>query len=200
MVPRRAWVAGRRRYSPAVFAAPRLLTGPESLLLASLGAVLGAMLVAHFGRWSSARARVAGAIAAALAASSLAVAPVTAWAVISDLRSAQRLSARDAERSGPEGYGFDTSVTDRLATLIPVEDTYAIVSSDRIEPNRALVFRLWSLRALLPRVALTDPASADWVVTWGVPPSDLGVPVADVRVLELRGASDPPVYVARVVP
>ena len=183
-----------------MFAAPRLLTGPESLLLASLGAVLGAVLVARFGRWSSVPARVAGAIAAALAASSLAVAPVTAWAVISDIRSAQRLSAREAERSGPEGYGFDTSVTDRLAALIPAEDTYAIVSSDQGESDRDLVFRLWSLTALLPRVALTDPASADWVVTWGVPPSDLGVPVADVRALELRGASDPPVYVARVVP
>ena len=182
-----------------MFTAPRLLTGPESLLLAASAAVLGAVLAAHFGNWSSSRARAAGAIAAALVASSLAVAPVTAWAMISDIRASQRLSARDAERIGPEENGFDTSVTDRLAALIPRDDTYALVFSDRVDPARAAVFRVWSLSALLPRIAVTDPSSSDWIVTWGVPPRDVGVPVADVRPLELRGGSDPPVYVARVV-
>lgn len=182
-----------------MFTAQRLLTGPESLLLAASGAVLGALLAARLGRWSSSHARAAGAIAAALAASALAVAPVTAWAMISDIRASQRLAAREAERIGPEEYRLDTAVIDRVAALIPLDATYALVSSDRVNPNRALVFRLWSLQALLPRVAVTDPPSSDWLVSWGVSPRDLAVPVADVHVLELRGGSDPPVYVARVV-
>jgi hypothetical protein len=182
-----------------VFTAPRLLTGPESLLLAALGAVLGAVLAAHFGRWSSSSARAAAAIAAALVASALAVAPVTAWAMISDIRASQRLSARDAERIGPEENRLDTSVTDRVAALIPRGSTYALVFPDGVDPDRALVFRLWSLSALLPRVAVTDPSSSDWIVSWGVSPRDLGVSVADVHLLEFHGGSGPPVYVARVV-
>ena len=182
-----------------MFAAPRLLTGPESLLLAALGAVVGAFLVARFGRWSSSSARTAGAIAAALVASALAVAPVTAWAMISDIRASQRLSGREAERIGPEQNGFDTSVTDSVAGLIPRDDTYAVLFSDQVDSDRARAFRLWSLAALLPRVATTDPLSSDWIVSWGVSPRDRGVPVSDVYVLEVGGSSDPPVYVARVV-
>jgi hypothetical protein len=181
-----------------VFTAPRLLTAPESLLLAASGAVFGALLAARFGRWSSARARTVGALAAAFIASSLAVAPVTAWAMISDIRASQRLSAREAERVGPESYGIDTSAVDRVAALIPRSSTYSLVSSGRLDANRALVFRLWSLSALLPRVAVEDPRTSDWVVSWGVAPRDLGVTVGDVHELEL-GEGDPPLWVAKVV-
>lgn len=182
-----------------MFTAPHLLTGPESLLVAALGALLGALLAAHFGRWSSSTARAAGAIAAALAASVLAMAPVTAWAIISDIRASQRLSTRAAERIGPEENRLDTSVTDRVAALIPPEETYALVFPESIDQDRALVFRLWSLSALLPRVAVSTPAASDWVVSWSVSPRDLDVPVADVHEVEFRAGSEPPVYVARVV-
>lgn len=182
-----------------MFTAPQLLTGPESLLVAALGALLGALLAARLGRWASSSARTAGAIAAAFVASALAVAPVTAWAIISDIRASQRLSTRDAERIGPEENGLDTSVTDRVAALIPRDDTYALVFPKRVDQDRALVFRLWSLSALLPRIAVTAPSTSDWIVSWGVSPRDLGVPVTEVHVLEFHGGSDPPVYVARVV-
>ena len=183
-----------------MFAAPRLLllTGPESLILAGSGAVLGAVLAAHFGRWSSSSARLVGAVAAAFVASALIVAPVTAWAMISDIRASHRLSSRDAERFGPEESQLDTSVIDRVAAIIPSDATYAVSFSDRLDPDRASVFRLWSLSALLPRIAVTDPSSADWIVSWGVAPPGLGLPVTDVHRLELPRESDPPVYVARV--
>ena len=190
---------GRSLQSRPVFTAPRLLTGPETLVLAAAGAVIGALLAAHFGRWTSARARAAGAVAAALAASALAVAPLTAWAIVSDIRASQRLSAREAARIGPEENRLDTSVTDRVAALVPRDSRYALVFPAGIDPDRALVFRLWSLTALIPRVAVTDLSAADWIVSWGVPPRDRGVPVADVHVLESRAGAGPPVYVARVV-
>ena len=135
----------------------------------------------------------------ALASSTLAVAPVTAWAIVSDIRSSQRLSAREAARIGPEENRLDTSVTDRVAALLPRDSSYALVFPQDIDPDRALVFRLWSLTALIPRVAVTDPSAADWIISWGVPPRGHGVPVGDVQVLESREGAGPPVYVARVV-
>jgi hypothetical protein len=181
-----------------VFSAPRLLTGPESLLLAALGATVGALLAAHFGRWSAPRARAAGAIAGALAASSLAVAPVTAWAVISDIRDARQLSSRESERIGPEENRLETAVVDRIAALVPPGDTYSLVFPKEADPDRILVFRLWSLSALLPRVAVTDARSSDWFVGWGVSPRAAGVPVSSVKVLEFGNRTDPPVYVGKV--
>lgn len=183
--------------SPTVFSAPRLLSGPESLLLASVGAVIGVLLTVHLCRRSGSTVQAATALAAALVASSLAVAPVTAWAVISDLRNARELTAREAERSGPEGEGLDTAVVDRLAALIPRDATYALAFSPRVHPDHALVFRLWALSSLLPRVAVADPAAADWIVGWGVAPSDLGVRASPVHVLASRRGGDPPVDVAR---
>ena len=118
--------------------------------------------------------------------------------MISDIRASHRLSSRDAERIGPEHNELDTSVIDRVAAIIPRDATYAVSFSDRLDPDLASVFRLWSLSALLPRIAVTDPSSADWIVSWGVAPRGLGLPVTDVHRLELPRESDPPVYVARV--
>jgi len=100
------------------------------------------LLTVHLCRRSGSTVQAATALAAALVASSLAVAPVTAWAVISDLRNARELTAREAERSGPEGEGLDTAVVDRLAALIPRDATHALAFSPRVHPDHALVFRL----------------------------------------------------------
>ncbi len=176
------------------------LTGVEALFLAGIGAALGAVLSARFGQWPSPSARLSGMTAVALATSALAVAPVTAWAIVSDIRAAKQLSAREVERFGPEEYGLDTSLIDRVAQVIPRGATYDVAFSDRLDPQRASVFRLWSLAALLPRRAVVDGSSPEWIVSWGIPPSELEVPVTDVRVIEPEEESDPPVYVGRVVP
>ena len=182
-----------------MFSAPHLLTGLESLLLAAAGAVVGAFVAVRLARRWRSRGRAAIAIACALAASSLAVAPITAWAVIADIRAAHRLTELEAARIGPEENRLDTATIDRVAELIPRDETYALVFPDAVDPNRALVFRLWSLTALMPRVARVDPRSAQWVVAWGVPPRDLDVRLANVRRLKMADESEPPVYVGRVV-
>lgn len=182
-----------------MFTAPRLLTGPEALLLSALAALLGGLLVARLFPGRSWRSRSAAGLAGALVASSLAAAPLTAWGIVSDVRAAQRLPAPVASRFGAEDKGVDATLLERAAALIPARDTFAVVLSDRLEPARALVFRLWSLTAMLPRIAVTDRRAAGWIVSWGVAAPALGVPVRDVRVLASRRASDPPVYVARVV-
>jgi hypothetical protein len=75
-----------------------------------------------------------------------------------------------------------------------------VTFSDRLDPNRTSVFRVWSLSALLPRMAVTDLPSSDWIVSWGVAPANLGLAVTDVHMIDPRRKFDPPVYVARVVP
>lgn len=169
------------------------------MLLAASGAVVGAFVAVQLARRLPPRRRAAIAIACALAAGSLAAAPITAWAIITDIRAAHRLTEREAARLGPEAYRVDTATIDRVAALIPRDETYALVVADAVDPDRSGVFRLWSLTALMPRVARVDPRSAQWVVAWGVPPNDLEVRLANVRRLELADGSEPPVYVGRVV-
>ena len=169
------------------------------MLLAAAGGVLGIIVAARLaGRWPS-HSLAALAIAFALAASSLAVAPITTWAIITDIRASHRLTEHQAARMGPEQHRLDTGTIDRAAALIPRDQTYALVLDDSIDANRANVFRLWSLSALLPRVARADAGAAQWVVAWGVRPDELDVSLAGIRRLEMAGGSAPPVYVGRVV-
>ena len=140
------------------------------------GAVLGAVLAARFGRWPSpARAR---------------------WERNRRRRSRgerARRGARDrmgdrsrtsAPRSGsprvrssgfgPEEYGLDTSVIDRVARRSSrVDATYAVLvlrSGSTLSAPR--VFRLWSLAAPAPATSRsTDRSAPDWIVSWGIPPS-----------------------------
>ena len=175
------------------------LTGVEALFLAGMGAVLGALLSARARQWPSGSARLSGMTAVALATSSLAVAPVTAWAIVLDIRASKQLSMREAERFGPEENGLDTSLIDRVARVIPRRATYGLAVSDGLDPHRASVFRIWALAALLPRRAVADGSSPEWIVSWGIPPSELDASLTDVRVIEPEADADPPVYVGRVV-
>ncbi len=127
------------------------------------------------------------------------VAPVTAWGIASDIRASYRMDQRTATRMGPEENHADTSLTDRVVEVVPERDTYVLVISDRVAADRALVFRLWTISALLPRVAVQDALSADWVVTWGIAPTRLGVPVTDVQFFRSRDDPGHPVFVAKVV-
>ena len=178
--------------------ATQVLTGSEALLLAAVAAVCGAFLAVRHKQWPTWTARAAAAIGGALIASSLAVAPATAWDIVSDVRADHRLSTRDAERIAVEENGVDTSLTDRAAVIIPERETYALVLGSGVSADRALIFRLWSLGALLPRIALTDRRSAHWIMSWGVAPDALGVPVNDVHILQARRGPGPPLYVSRV--
>jgi hypothetical protein len=177
------------------------LSTTQTLLLASLGAAAGVLLAVALGwpgRTSTRRAQAAGAVVAALVASSLVVAPVTAWGIASDFRVSRRMDQRLATRIGAEQNHVDTSLTDRVAAVVPESDTYALVISNRVGAGRAGVFQSWTLSALLPRVAVMDPGSADWIVSWGVAPPRLRVPVVDVHVFRTSRDAGNPVYVARV--
>jgi hypothetical protein len=150
---------------------PKPLTAAEVLVLCGLAilAVVVFLLVRRRGLPLSTF------VAVALLASVVVTAPFTARGVISDVRAVHGYSPFRAERVGPESYGLDTTVVDRIGQRIPPHATYAIVSSRSAPPVVAEVFRIWALAFLLPRVAVSDPASADWIVSLGAPPRSFGV-------------------------
>jgi hypothetical protein len=128
------------------------------------------------------------ALALALLASAVATAPLLLWTVVDDAVHAKRYSAFEAERTGPEDNGVDTRVVDRIGHLIPIDATYEILLAPQSDPAARGASLVWTLTALLPRVAVEDPAKADWFVSFGGPPSTSGIRAHEVRVLRsLRG-------------
>jgi hypothetical protein len=176
-----------------MFSAPQLLTASETLLLAAAGAAVGIAVWRRLGRGTAPQL-----LGIVLISSTLALAPVTAWAIMSDIRAAKRLTDREAATLGVEERDVDTALVDRVAELIPPGESFALRIAEDVNPERATVLRLWALPALLPRLAVPEPRQADWIVTWGVDPRELAVPVGDVAVLHSRFPSDPPFYVGRV--
>lgn len=120
-------------------------------------------------------------VAACLLASVLVSAPFTAWAFVGDVRAARGFSTFDAARVGAESNGIDTRVIDRIARRIPEHASYAIVLAPGADPDVTAVFRIWTLTVLLPRVAVADSRKAEWIVTFGASPAQLGVPASGVR-------------------
>jgi hypothetical protein len=173
---------------------PRPLTTGEALLLCAAAAVLVVLVLFARRRQLSASTCIAAALIAGVAAT----APFTGWSIASDAWSARDYSAFAAARIGPEDNGIDTKVVDRVALLIPRRATYAIVIAPRANQARGGVFRVWTLAALLPRVAVEDLSKADWVVTFGAPPERLGLPVRDVHPVRSQRSGRMTAWVGRL--
>ena len=183
-------------------------------LPAGIGALGGALLVAGlaFGaayaayafrrlRAAFAPATNAAAVAAVAAAAlgvGLGAAPFVAWRVVEDLRYTTGLDPWLAERYGVSVSEIHPSLYDRARTLVPAGDTFAVVVDARVSHERREAFEQWALTTLLPRRAVSDPAAADWLLTLGVAPAEVGPSVG--RAVELHpGAGEvPPAYLARV--
>jgi hypothetical protein len=128
------------------------------------------------------------------------VAPLLVWTQVHRTVTSAGLSRTAAAELGAKRAGLDPTVFDRLREVVPPHATYWVGTSRLIRPSATRqAFPLWASGALLPRVAVTRPDSADWVVTWGYDPRRLPVEVTDVRVLDVRAPPRLPVYVGRVV-
>lgn len=130
-------------------------------------------------------------------ASTVAAGPFVLWRVVEDIRYTSRLTSEQAERVPADVNGIDEEVLERVRTIVPPDATYAIAAG-RAVADRERPLRTWSTLSLLPRIPVSDPEDAEWVVTWGLPPSRLGVDVADERVI-VAPDEPPNWYVARVV-
>ena len=133
--------------------------------------------------------RQTGALSVALLAAAIALAGLVVFPrTIKDTASAahryeQLWSTNRHRKGGPKdclSFNFRTCVNDRawaqLRALIPKHDRFYL------ETNYGLV-HFWTFTSLLPRIAVTDPHEADWVIWYRANPKKLGVKLGPTHVI-----------------
>jgi hypothetical protein len=141
----------------------------------------------------------AAGLLALAAASAVAVAPWNAWRVYVDLRYSAALPTDVAEAQPVYDHGIDGRIYGALKDAIAPGETFFVKATREVADDSApLVFEIWPLTTLLPRLAVDDPARADWIVTWGLDPASFGVRLQSVRVLAAERDGFPAMYLARV--
>lgn len=139
-------------------------------------------------------------VAAALAALALTagIIPYLVWRIGEDLRYTSRLDSYTAANAGPIQAYLPGYLLDSVAHFVPPSATYATVVSPRVPWAPARVgFPALAKQALFPRRSVAAPASADYVVSWGVDPRRIA-PVSKVWVARPAFASNPTVFVGKV--
>jgi hypothetical protein len=131
-------------------------------------------------------------------ASAVAAAPFVAWRIVEDVRSTAALSRGEAEQVGGASAHVDPAAVAALGRRMAAHDTYAVVASEAVGDART-AFWEWAAYALLPRLQVSNPARATWILSWGRDPRDLGVALSSMRTLVTHGGPAPHVYyLARV--
>ena len=177
--------------SPGTYGTALIVAG--LVLCSALGWVAWGRLRRLMGARGATTAGVAGVLAAALA-SSVGLAPYLAWRVVQDLRYTSKIERQIVERIAAYENNLDGRSFDVVAGLMPRDAVFYVATSDPERGN----FSLWALSALLPRVAVSDPKQADWLLTQGIDPRTLGLRLASVRVIPTSYKDAPPTYLARV--
>ena len=136
---------------------------------------------------------VAGSLAATIAG-----APYTVWRVLEDIRATAEVTPEHAEYVGAETKLIDGELVRRIEAEIPRGETYYV----RVAPDAYTEIRqslpLWLGYELVPRSQAREPESADWVVTWGATPAELGLQAGPPRLVGRNRLSErEPVYLAR---
>jgi hypothetical protein len=171
----------------------------------SPGAVGWALLLAGLLAAAAAGYRFRGRVPrepiAAAAALSLLVtagaAPFLAWRIVDDLRYTTRLTPYDRRVAGPVQAYLQPYLLDRVPSLIPVGDTYATAVGPSVPYYAARkAFPALALQALFPRIS-TSPDRAQWIVSWGTPPSAVA-PVSRFVVARPASRPYPALYVGKV--
>jgi hypothetical protein len=139
-------------------------------------------------------------VAAAAALSLLITAgatPFLVWRIAEDLRVTTRMTPYDRSVAGPVQAYLQPYLLDRVPSLIPVGDTYATAVGDSVRYYAARkAFPALALQMLFPRVS-TTPDRAQWIVSWGVRPSEVA-PVSKVVVARPASGLYPALYVGQV--
>lgn len=140
-------------------------------------AVVASLAVARLA-WRQTRTPVVALLAALVAAAGLIAYPRAVRDTASAARTDRSFDIAQAHRAGgPEDclVKFVTCVNERIWTelraRIPARDTYFVqTGSARI--------RFWTYTSLLPRIAVTDPRRADYVISYRHDPRALRVGIA----------------------
>ena len=176
--------------------------GTTGAVLLGLGAVAGILLVLL------GRGRVARELGAATgcsrgssrsrSAATVAAAPFTLWRVVEDIRATAPITPEHARYVGAETKLIDGELAERIGARIRER---ARPTTSRVAPDAYSEIReslaLWLGYALVPRRRVRDPADADWIVTWGATPAELGLRAGEPRLVgRNRLVEREPVYLA----
>ena len=145
------------------------------------------------------RARSVAAVVPDAHARGVAAAPGLAWRVDEALRYSTALDPWLADRYGVSVSEIHPSLYDRALELMGDDgSTFAVVEDEGVTHERRRAFELWALTTFLPRRAVVEPGDADWLLTLGVRPQDVGPPVEQTWELHPGNDDVPPAYLARV--
>lgn len=119
-----------------------------------------------------------------LIATGLGSAPFVTWRFVTDIRQTSKIDAWLLPRYGVSEHGLHPELFDNAAALIPEGDRYYLAPSPELPSAMRSAFVEWSLGYLLPRIAVSDPEDADWILTLGVDPETVGPELSQVWVVK----------------
>jgi hypothetical protein len=127
----------------------------------------------------------------------LAGAPFTLWRVAEDIRETAPIEPDHARYVGAETKLIDGVLALEVGARLPVDATYYVAVAPGAFSEIRDSLGPWLGYALAPRRQVRDPADADWIVTWGATPAELGVPAGEPQLVgRNRLVEREPVYVA----
>jgi hypothetical protein len=138
-----------------------------------LGLVLGAVYL----RRALRRQSLVTVVVASLA---IAAFPYVAWRVVEDIRYTSGLDPWLANRYGVSVFHVHPAIFDNAERHMRANARFYLASSPKIELTRREAFRQWAVSWMLPHVAVTTPSRAQYVLTLGMSPRAVGVPIARV--------------------
>jgi hypothetical protein len=123
--------------------------------------------------------QIAGLVLLALVVVAVALRAVPALTWVNDeISKTSGLTRLQREVAPARAVDIDPRPIELAASIIPEDATFAIVVSDDYPftyPVTALTLPSWSSYRLLPRRYKSDPATADWVISYGVPLGPRGI-------------------------
>lgn len=172
--------------------------GLAILLLGLLGGALYAWRIRLPVGAAVAGSRSSGWIVLVLVATTLGAAPFVGWRIVEDIRYTSSIDPWLAPRYGVSVSRVHPEIFDNAAARIPPGDTYYLASAPGLERGARASFREWALGYLLPRVAVSDPERARWILTLGVDPASVGPPISRTWVVKGPVSGLPPAYLGEV--
>jgi hypothetical protein len=118
-----------------------------------------------------------GLLAVVCVVAALRVVPAFTW-VSDEIAKTAGLTRLQREVAPARAVDIDPRPVELAARIIPLQDTFAIVVADDYPftyPVSALALPSWASYRLLPRRYVSDPAAADWVISYGVPLGPRGI-------------------------
>jgi len=175
--------------------------GPVGLALLVVGLALGGLFAWRIRSGTVSAldgATVVAWIVLGATAVTLGSTPFVAWRIVEDIRYTSGIDSWLRPRYGVSVFRVHPEIFDNAKARIPPGDTYYLDPSDKVEYTSRSAFRLWALGYLLPRVAVSNPEEADWIVTLGVDPRTVGPPVSKVWLLKEPVNGLPAAYLGKV--